>query len=98
MLPAAAALCRCLMVGAAESAGDRRRDKPAATNGRPVVAGGGGRKMPNVNLILLGEVTRGAGVAALVAGLFLSLHHWPAAAALIGGGTAFYVGKKLRAQ
>lgn len=36
------------------------------------------------------------GIAALVGGLILSLHHWPAALALIGGGTAFFVGKKLR--
>jgi hypothetical protein len=39
-----------------------------------------------------------AGVAAVVGGLVLSLHHWPAAAALIGGGVAFYIGKKLRAM
>jgi hypothetical protein len=30
--------------------------------------------------------------------VILSLHHWPAAAALIGGGTAFFMGKKFRAQ
>ena len=39
-----------------------------------------------------------AGVAAVVGGLVLSLHHWPAAAALIGGGTAYFIGKKLRAM
>ena len=54
--------------------------------------------MANVKLIFIGEVTQIAGVAAVVAGLVLSLHHWPAAAALIGGGVGFYVGKKLRAQ
>ncbi len=54
--------------------------------------------MPNAKLIFIGEITQVAGVAAMVAGLVLSLHHWPAAAALIGGGTAFYVGKRLRAQ
>ncbi len=54
--------------------------------------------MANVKLIFIGEVTQVAGVAAVVAGIVLSLHHWPAAVALIAGGTAFYVGKKLRAQ
>ena len=54
--------------------------------------------MPNVKLIFIGEVTQIAGVAAVVAGVVLSLHHWPAAVALIGGGAAFYIGKKLRAQ
>jgi hypothetical protein len=54
--------------------------------------------MPNMKLIFIGEVAQIFGVAAAVAGVVLSLHHWPAAAALIGGGAAFYVGKKLRAQ
>jgi len=54
--------------------------------------------MPNTKLIFIGEVAQIAGVVAVVAGVVLSLHHWPAAAALIGGGVAFYVGKKLRAQ
>ncbi len=54
--------------------------------------------MPNVKLIFIGEVTQIAGTAAVVAGVVLSLHHWPAAVALIGGGAAFYIGKKLRAQ
>jgi Na+-transporting methylmalonyl-CoA/oxaloacetate decarboxylase beta subunit len=54
--------------------------------------------MANPKMVFIGEVTQIAGVAALVGGLVLSLHHWPAAAALIGGGVAFYVGKKLRAQ
>ena len=47
--------------------------------------------------LFVGEITQVAGVAAVVAGVVLSLHHWPAAAALIGGGVAFYIGKKLRA-
>lgn len=55
-------------------------------------------EMANAKLIFIGEVTQVAGVAAFVAGVVLSLHHWPAAAALISGGAAFYVGKKLRAQ
>ncbi|HEX9223847.1 MAG TPA: hypothetical protein VF860_10985, partial [Candidatus Acidoferrales bacterium] len=58
----------------------------------------GGVLMVSVKLNFIGEVTQIAGVAAVVAGVVLSLHHWPAAVALIGGGAAFYVGKKLRAQ
>lgn len=46
----------------------------------------------------IGEITQIAGVASVVVGLVLSLHHWPAALALIGGGVAFYVGKKLRGK
>lgn len=52
----------------------------------------------NLNLQFIGEITQIAGVAAVVIGLVLSLHHWPAAAALLGGGVAFYIGKKLRGQ
>jgi hypothetical protein len=52
----------------------------------------------NANVQFIGEITQIAGVAAVVAGIVLSLHHWPAAVALIGGGVAFYVGKKLRGQ
>ena len=54
--------------------------------------------MANAKTVFIGEVTQIAGVAAVVAGVVLSLHHWPAAAALLGGGAAYYVGKKLRAQ
>jgi len=54
--------------------------------------------MANAKQVFIGEVTQIAGVASFVAGLVLSLHHWPAAAALIGGGVAFYIGKKLRVQ
>jgi hypothetical protein len=54
--------------------------------------------MASAKAVFIGEVTQIAGVAAMVAGVVLSLHHWPAAAALIGGGVAFYIGKKLRAQ
>ncbi|HEV1994010.1 MAG TPA: hypothetical protein VGR03_06760 [Candidatus Acidoferrum sp.] len=54
--------------------------------------------MANAKTVFIGEVTQIAGIAAVVAGVVLSMHHWPAAAALIGGGAAFYVGKKLRAQ
>src|SRR5437660_9694962 len=52
----------------------------------------------NANVQFIGEVTQISGVAAVVAGVVLSLHHWPAAVALVGGGVAFYVGKKLRGQ
>ncbi|HEY1423861.1 MAG TPA: hypothetical protein VGF20_10440 [Candidatus Acidoferrum sp.] len=52
----------------------------------------------SANVQFIGEVTQIAGVAAAVAGVVLSLHHWPAAVALVGGGVAFYVGKKLRGQ
>ena len=52
----------------------------------------------NAHLEFIGLVVEIAGVAAVVAGVVLSLHHWPAAAALIGGGVAYFIGKKLRAQ
>jgi hypothetical protein len=54
--------------------------------------------MANPKTVFVGEVTQIAGIASVVAGFVLSLHHWPAALALLGGGVAFYVGKKLRAQ
>lgn len=47
-------------------------------------------------IVLIGEVTQIAGVGACVAGVVLSLHHWPVAAALISGIAAYLVGKKLR--
>jgi hypothetical protein len=52
--------------------------------------------MPTAKVMFIGEVTQIAGVAAVVLGVVLSLHHWGAAAALIGGISAFFVGKKLR--
>ena len=52
----------------------------------------------NANVQFIGEITQIAGVASVVAGVVLSLHHWPAAVALVAGGAAFYVGKKLRGQ
>lgn len=52
--------------------------------------------MSSPKLIFIGEITQIAGVASVVGGAVLSLHHWPAAAALIGGLTAYFVGKKLR--
>ena len=52
----------------------------------------------SANWQAIGVIVEIAGIAAVVGGLVLSLHHWPAAAALIGGGTAYLVGKKLRGQ
>jgi hypothetical protein len=52
----------------------------------------------NTRLRFIGIVLEIAGVASVAGGVILSLHHWPAAAALIGGGTAFFVGKKFRTQ
>jgi hypothetical protein len=52
----------------------------------------------SVHLEFIGMIVEIAGIAAVVGGLVLSLHHWPAAAALLGGGTAYFVGKKLRAM
>jgi hypothetical protein len=52
--------------------------------------------MASAKVVFIGEVTQIAGVGAVVAGVVLSLHHWAAAAALIGGIAAFFVGKKLR--
>jgi hypothetical protein len=54
--------------------------------------------MANAKAVFIGEVTQIAGIAVVVAGVVLSLRHWPAAVALIGGGVAFYIGKKLRAS
>ena len=52
--------------------------------------------MTTAKVMFIGEVTQIAGVAAVVLGVVLSLHHWGAAAALVGGISAFFVGKKLR--
>jgi hypothetical protein len=52
----------------------------------------------NPKTVFIGEVAQVAGIASVVAGVVLSLHHWPAAVALLGGGVAFYIGKKLRAS
>jgi hypothetical protein len=54
--------------------------------------------MSNPKLVFAGEVAQITGVISVVAGVVLSLHHWPVAAALIGGAAAFFVGKKLREQ
>ena len=50
------------------------------------------------HLEYVGLMVEISGVASVVAGVVLSLHHWPAAAALIGGAVAFVIGKKLRSM
>jgi uncharacterized membrane protein YkgB len=50
----------------------------------------------SAHMQFIGEISQISGVISVVAGVVLSLHHWPAALALVGGGVAFYVGKKLR--
>jgi hypothetical protein len=52
----------------------------------------------STHLEFVGMIVEVSGIAAVVGGVVLSLHHWPAAAALIGGGVAFYIGKKLRSM
>ena len=53
---------------------------------------------PNAHFEHIGMIVEIAGIAAIVGGVVLSLHHWPAAAALIGGGVAYVIGKTLRAE
>lgn len=50
----------------------------------------------NAHVQFAGEITQICGVISVVAGVVLSLHHLSVALALVGGGVAFYVGKKLR--
>jgi F0F1-type ATP synthase assembly protein I len=52
----------------------------------------------NAHVEYVGMIVEIAGIAAIVAGVVLSLHHWPAAVSLIGGGVAYVVGKTLRAE
>ena len=54
--------------------------------------------MTNVKVLFIGEVTQIAGAASIVGGVVLSLRHWPAAVALVGGLAAYFAGKKLRGQ
>ena len=54
--------------------------------------------MNSAKIIFIGEIAQIAGVGAVVAGVVLSLRHWPAAVALVGGMAAYYVGKKLRGE
>jgi hypothetical protein len=46
----------------------------------------------------LPTVLQFGGIGAAGVGVILSLHHIPAAVALIGGGVAYFVGKKMRGQ
>jgi hypothetical protein len=52
--------------------------------------------MASAKVIFIGQVTQIAGVGAVVLGVVLSLRHWGAAVALVGGIAAYFVGKKLR--
>jgi Na+-transporting methylmalonyl-CoA/oxaloacetate decarboxylase beta subunit len=52
--------------------------------------------MTNAKTVFIGEAAQITGVASMVGGVVLSLRHWPAAVALIGGLAAYFVGKKLR--
>lgn len=52
----------------------------------------------NPKIVFIGEITQIAGVASVVGGVVLSMRHWPAALALVGGLVAYFVGKKLRGQ
>ena len=61
-----------------------------------MTASGGIAMTTSAHVQFIGEITQICGVISAVAGVVLSLHHWPAALALVGGGVAFYVGKKLR--
>jgi hypothetical protein len=46
----------------------------------------------------IGKVMQLGGIAALGTGAVLSLHHIPAAVAIVGGGVAYYVGQKLQGK
>jgi hypothetical protein len=52
--------------------------------------------MNTSKFLLIGEFVQFGGIAAVIVGVILSLHHWPAAVALVGGAAAFFIGKKLR--
>jgi len=54
--------------------------------------------MANASKQFIGQIAQLAGVGSVVAGVVMSLHHVAAAVALVGGGAAYYIGKKLRAQ
>jgi hypothetical protein len=54
--------------------------------------------MTSTKIVFIGEVAQIAGVASVVGGVVLSMRHWPAAVALVGGLAAYFVGKKLRGQ
>ena len=52
--------------------------------------------MATAKVVFIGEVAQIAGVGAVVLGVVLSLRHWGAATALVGGLVAYFIGKKLR--
>ena len=52
--------------------------------------------MTSAKIAFIGQVAQIAGVGAVVLGVVLSLRHWGAAAALVGGIAEYFVGKKLR--
>ncbi len=54
--------------------------------------------MTSAKIIFIGEVAQIAGVASVVGGVVLSMRHWPAAVALVGGLAAYFAGKKLRGE
>lgn len=54
--------------------------------------------MANSSKQFIGQIVQLAGVGSVVAGVVMSLHHVPTAVALVAGGVACYIGKKLRAQ
>jgi tetrahydromethanopterin S-methyltransferase subunit C len=68
-----------------------------AAQGRSVLSEGANMST-NAHVEFIGMMVQISGVVSAVAGVVLSLHHWPAAAALIGGGVAYVIGKKLRAE
>jgi hypothetical protein len=44
----------------------------------------------------LGQYVQLGGIGALLAGAILSVHHYAIGLCIIGGATAFYIGKKMR--
>ena len=52
--------------------------------------------MASAKVILIGQIAQFGGAGAVVLGVVLSLRHWGAAVAMVGGIAAFFVGKKLR--
>ena len=48
-----------------------------------------------MNTAKVGFFVKLAGMGGIAAGVVMSLHHIPVAVALIGGGVAYFVGRKL---
>jgi hypothetical protein len=51
-----------------------------------------------MKLLSVGNIVKLSGAVSVAVGVILSLHHIPAAVALIGGGVAYFVGSKLGGQ